>query len=73
MQVFSHCELVSMDFTYDFLVNYTPASKKRGYTVLALSVLPYILLVLPSVTNIFCCTFLSNHASQPFQTWHGAS
>ena len=39
----------------------------RGrYTVLALS-------VLPSITSIFCYTFLSNHASQPFQTWYGAS
>ena len=45
---------------------YTPASKKRGYTVLALS-------VLPSVNNIFRRTFLSNHASQPIQTWYGAS
>ena len=24
--------------------------------------------VLASVTNIFCCAFLSNHASQPLQT-----
>ena len=27
----------------------------------------------PSVTSIFCCTFLNNHASQPFHTWYGAS
>ena len=52
-----------MCFTYS---NYTPAAKKRGYTVLALS-------VLPSVTNIFSHTFLSNHASHLFQTWYGAS
>ena len=25
-----------------------------------------------SVTIIFCCTFLSSHASQPLQTWYGA-
>ena len=25
-----------------------------------------------SVTNIFCCTFPRNHASQPLQTWCGA-
>ena len=25
-----------------------------------------------SVTNVFCCTFLSNHASQPLQTYYGA-
>ena len=28
--------------------------------------------VLPSVTNIVCRTFLSNHASQPLQTWYVA-
>ena len=39
--------------------------QRRGYTVLALS-------VLPSVTNIFRHNFLSNHASQPLQTWYGA-
>ena len=27
----------------------------------------------PSVANICQCTFLSNHASQPLQTWYGAS
>ena len=27
--------------------------------------------VLPSVTNIFRCTFLSKHASQPLQPWLG--
>ena len=45
-------------------------SKKRYYTGLALSALPFIL---PSVTNIFRRTFLSNHASQPLQTWYDAS
>ena len=35
------------------------------YIVLALS-------LLPSVPNIFHHTFLSNHASQPLQTWYGA-
>ena len=44
---------------------YTLASKKRGYTVLALS-------VFLSVTTIFHRIFLGNHASQPFQTWYGA-
>ena len=29
--------------------------------------------VRPSVTSIFRCTFLSNHASQQLQTWYGAS
>ena len=28
--------------------------------------------VLPSVTNTFCHTFPSNHASQSLQTWYGA-
>ena len=37
----------------------------EGYTGLTLS-------ALPSVTNIFRHTFLSNHASQPPQTWYGA-
>ena len=40
-----------------------------GKTVLTLSVLPSVLF---SVTNIFHGTFLSNHASQPFQAWYGA-
>ena len=49
--------------------NYTPASKKKGYTVLALSVLLF-------VTNIFrrfFFFFLSNHVSQPLQTWYDDS
>ena len=49
-----------------FLSYHTPAWKKMGYTVLALSVFPSVLL---SVINIFRRTFLSNHASQPLQTW----
>ena len=52
--------------------------KRRGYTGLALSVLPSVFLpvlsfVLPSVANIFRRIFLSNHASQPLQTWYGVS
>ena len=43
-----------------------PLWRRGGYTVLALS-------ILPSVTTIFRCTFLSNHASQPLQTWYVAS
>ena len=43
--------------------------RREGYTVLALSIL---LSILPSVTNIFCCSFFRNHASQPLQTWYGA-
>ena len=43
-----------------------PLRRTGGYTVLAPS-------VLPSVTNIFHHIFLSNHASQPLQTWYGAS
>ena len=40
--------------------------RRRGwYIVLALSI-PL------SVTNIFHHVFLSNHASQPLQTWYGA-
>ena len=27
---------------------------------------------IPSVTNIYCCFFLSNHASQSIQSWYGA-
>ena len=48
-----------------YVYYYNPASKKRGYTVLALS-------LLPSITSIFHRTFLSNHASQTLQTWYGA-
>ena len=48
-----------------FFLFHTPATKKRGYTILALS-------VLPSVPNIFRRTFLDNHASQPLQTWYDA-
>ena len=44
--------------------------KGGGYTVSALSFLTFFL---PSVTNIFRRTFLSNHASHPLQTWYGAS
>ena len=41
---------------------FIPLLRRRGgYIVLALS-----------VTNIFHCIFLSNHASQPLQTWYGA-
>ena len=29
--------------------------------------------VVPFVTNIFCRTFFSNHASQPLHTWYGTS
>ena len=46
-----------------------PHLKKKGYTLLAVSVLPSIL---PPVTNIFHHTFLSNNASQQLQTWYGA-
>ena len=27
---------------------------------------------IPSITNIFCHTFLSNHTSQPLKTWYSA-
>ena len=47
-------------------IYYTPASKERGFSGLALS-------VLPSETDIFHCIFLRNRASQPLQTWYGAS
>ena len=46
--------------------NHKNFEEEGGYIVLALS-------VLPSVSNIFRHTFLSNHASQPLQTWYGAS
>ena len=45
--------------------SYTPASKKR--VVICFSS------VRPSATKIFRCTFLSNHVSQPLQTWYDAS
>ena len=54
----------------DILFFHTPASEKRGYTVLALSVLPS---VLPSVTNIFRRAVFSNRASQPLQPWYDVS
>ena len=51
-----------------------PLRRRGGYTGLTLFVLPSVFLsILPSVTNIFRHTFLSNHASQPPQTWYGAS
>ena len=59
---FSHNVFCPSQNLFRFLY---PASKKRGYTILALS-------VLTSITNIFCHTFLGNHASQPLQTWYGA-
>ena len=49
----------------DCLLLYPRFEEEGGYTVFALS-------VRPSATNTFCHTFLSNHASQPFQTWCGA-
>ena len=57
---------------------YTPALKKRVYSVLGLSILPSVRLsagpfVCPSVCNqYFCRTSLINHALQPIQTWYGA-
>ena len=63
----SNCNKVNIMCLY--VHNYTPTSKKRGYTVLGLSVL---LSVHPSLTNLFHHTFLSNHASQPLQIWYGA-
>ena len=47
---------------------YTPALKKGGGVYCFSSVPP----VLPSIMNIFHCTFLNNHVSQLFQTWYGA-
>ena len=55
---------------FSVLFVFIPPLRRRGWsTVLALPVLPS---VLSSVSNIFRCTFLSNHASQPLQTWYGA-
>ena len=56
------------------LLLYPRFSEEGEYTGVALSILLSVFLsVLPSVTNIFYHTFLSNHASQPLNTWYGAS
>ena len=52
----------------------TPAWKKKGVYWFT-SVHPFgrpsvILSVPPTVTSIFCHSFLSNHASQPLNTWY---
>ena len=59
---------------------YTPLRRRRGYKILAMSLSPSICFpsvipfVLLSVRNqTFHGFFLSNHASQPLQTWYGAS
>ena len=46
-----------------------PLGRRGGCTVLLVFVSPSVLL---SVTSIFHLTFLSNHASQPLQTWYGS-
>ena len=47
-----------------------PLQRREMYTVLALSI---CLSISPSIISIFRHTFLSNHASQPLQTWYVAS
>ena len=56
--------ILALLFQINFIINYfiIPPLCRRGVYCLALS-------VLGSVTNIFCCTFLNNHASHPLQTW----
>ena len=58
-KVMLHIVMIMILTSCLFIHYHTPASEKRGYTVLALSVLPSVLLF---VTNIFRHTFLSNHA-----------
>ena len=57
--------LIPREFLFLSYIYYTPLRRRGGYTVLALS-------ILLSLTNVYGSTFLSNHASQPLQTWYGA-
>ena len=54
------------------LGSYRSLTKFRSASYL-LSVLQLWFSYMSFVINIFCCTFVSNHASQTLQTWYGVS
>ena len=67
MHTYTYFKLITFSIPAYLNFFFIPKLGRRGrYTALALS-------FLLSLTNIFHHTFLSNHASQPFQTWYGAS
>ena len=67
LSVLSCCNLSSANFVnLDQYKTFIPPLQRRGRVF-------YFSYVRPSVhTNVFHHTFLSNHASQPHQTWYGA-